>query len=428
MDEKKETCWQQQRYYMGLDWAKKYHEIVVVDRNGRIVLDLRIEHSAAGWRGLHEKLLDLAGPDLSVVAVTVETNRGPAVERLLELGCTVYPLNPKAAQRYRDRKAPSGGKTDHLDALSFSDALRTDGHGWQRLKPEDPKIQELRLLCRDEINLIEQHTALINQLREALHEYYPAALEAFDDWTKPAPWTFVERFPTPEALKKAGKRRWEKFLHTQHLYRPETYQKRLDIFAGATEFCGNQAVTNAKSVLAVSLAKQLRVLAQQLKVYRKHIEKLFQEHPDYDLFDSLPGVGQKLGPRLLSEFGEDRDRFEDAQGLQCYAGTAPVSFQSGQIHKVKFRYACNKNLRTAVHLWANLSRKKCSWAQIYYQQKRLEGKSHACALRCLGQRWLKILWKIWQTKKPYDEQVHMRNQIQHGSWVLSLTPALNTAH
>lgn len=181
MDEKNETGWQQRRYYMGLDWAKEYHEIVVVDRNGRIVLDLRIEHTAEGWRGLREKLLDLAGYDLFVVAVTVETNRGPAVERLLELGCALYPLNPKAAQRYRDRKAPSGGKTDHLDALSFADALRTDGHGWRQLKPEDPKIQELRLLCRDEINLIEQQTALVNQLQEALHEYYPVALEAFDD-------------------------------------------------------------------------------------------------------------------------------------------------------------------------------------------------------------------------------------------------------
>ena len=116
----------------------------------------------------------------------------------------------------------------------------------------------------------------------------------------------------------------------------------------------------------MSLAKQLRVLEQQLKVYRKHIEKLFQEHPDYDLFDSLPGVGEKLGPRLLSEFGEDRGRFEDHQALQCYAGTAPVSFQSCQIHRVKFRYACNKNLRTAVHLWANPSRHKCAWAQAYY--------------------------------------------------------------
>ena len=421
-----ENNWGQRTFYMGFDWAKEEHEIVVVDGDGRVTLDLRIKHTAEGWHRLREKLVDLAGLDLSVVAVVIETNRGPAVERLLELGCTIYPLNPKAAQRYRDRKAPSGGKTDHLDAFSFADALRTDGHGWRELKPEDSKIQELRLLCRDEIKFIRQRTALVNQLQEALHEYYPAALEAFDDWTVPSPWAFIERFPTPHALKKAGKRRWEKFLHTQHLYRPETNQKRLDIFARATEFCGGQAVSNAKSMLAVSLAKRLDLLEQQLNGYRKRIKELFQEHPDYDLFDSLPGVGEKLGPRLLSECGEDRECFEDHQALQCYAGTAPVSFQSGQMHKVKFRYACNKNLRAAVHLWGDLSRRQSAWAQVYYHQKRLEGKSHSCALRCLGQRWLKILWKMWQTKKPYDEQVHTRNQIKHGSWVLAMAPVSNS--
>lgn len=264
-------------------------------------------------------------------------------------------------------------------------------------------------MCRDEVQLIGQHTALVNRLQQAFVEYYPAALEAFDDWTIPACWEFVIRFPTPAVLEKAGKRTWQRFLHTHHLYRPQTYQKRSDTFARATEFCGSQAVTNAKSMLAVSLAKQLRLLEQQLKIYRRRIEELFQEHADHDIFDSLPGIGERLGSRLLSECGQDRGPFEDHQALQCYAGTAPVSFQSGQIHRVTLRRACNKHLRTAVHLWADLSRKKCAWAQIYYQQKRQEGKSHACALRCLGQRWLKILWKMWQTSKPYDEQLHTRN-------------------
>ncbi|MHC4510440.1 MAG: IS110 family transposase, partial [Planctomycetota bacterium] len=223
MDAKDQNRWEQRRYYMGLDWAKQEHAIVVVDREGRIRVDTSIKHTAEGWYRLREKLVALAGPDLSLVAATIETNRGPAVERLLELGCAVYPINPNAARWYRARKTPSGSKTDRLDALSFADALRTDGQGWRALNPEDPKTQELRLLCRDETSLIEQQTTLVNQLQQALHEYYPAALEAFDDWTSPSSWAFAERFPTPQALKTAGKRHWEKFLHTHRLYRPETY-------------------------------------------------------------------------------------------------------------------------------------------------------------------------------------------------------------
>jgi len=406
------------KLFAGFDWASDHHDVVAVDASGRIVLEWTIEDTAEGWATLRQKFTDLAGPDLIVVGVAVETRNGPAVERLLEMGCRVYPLNPKAAKRYRERKSPMGAKCDRLDAWSFGDALRTDGHGWQFLKGDDPLTQELRILCRDEVHLIQQRTALVQQLRAALHEYYPAALEAFDDWVTPSSWSFVKTFPTPQALVKAGKRRWEKFLHTHRLARPETYQKRMEVFARADRFCGPEAVTKAKSRLAVALVGQLRVLDKQLQGYREAIEALFASHPDSDIFGSLPGAAGKLAPRLLSEFGRHRDRFPDVESIQTYGGTAPVTKESGKSRWVHFRTGCNKFLRAAVQLWANLSRPRCAWAQAYYQAKRRQGKSHNCALRCLGQRWLKILWKMWQTRTTYDEALHTRNQTKHGSWIL----------
>jgi len=179
-------------------------------------------------------------------------------------------------------------------------------------------------------------------------------------------------------------------------------------------------VTKAKSRLAVALAVQLRVLHKQITEYRAAIEARFAQHPDHDLFDSLPRAGKKLAPRLLGELGDDRDRFEDGQGLQCYAGTAPVTIQSGKRRFVKLRRACNKGLRTTVHLWANLSRAECVWAAAYYDRKRLEGKSHATALRCLGQRWLKIILRMRLDRRPYDEALHLRNMVKRGSWKLAL--------
>ena len=165
------------------------------------------------------------------------------------------------------------------------------------------------MLCRDEVALIEERTALINQLQSALREYYPAALEAFEDWTLPSAWAFLEAFPTPQALVSAGKRKWEKFLHTQHLARPQTYQKRMEIFARAAGFVSGQALTRAKSRLALARARMLRVLQSQIDSYRAEIEKLFAQHPDHDLFGSLPGAGpqtrsatagrDRLGPLAL---------------------------------------------------------------------------------------------------------------------------------
>jgi len=411
--------WTELTHYAGFDWAGDHHDVAVVDQGGKLVLEFRFEHNAEGWSEFRSKIQPYAA-----LGVAVETSSGAAVEELLRSDCTVFPVQPMAAARYRERKSPGGVKNDRLDAWALADALRMDGRMWRTLATEDPLIQELRLLCRDEVALIEQRTALINQLRAALREYYAAALAAFDEWTLPAAWALVVQFPTPQALATAGKRPWEKFLHRHKLWRPETAQRRLDLFAHALDWPRSEAVTRAKSRLAVSLARMLQTLEQQLDDYRAAIVERFQRHPDHNLFGSLPGTGPKLAPRLLGELGEDRARFHSAQALQGLAGTAPVSFQSGQIHRVKMRRACNTHLRHAVHLWADRSRTSCGWAQAYYQTHRAKGKSHACALRCLGHRWLDVLWKMWQDRTLYDGDLHARNQQKHGSWVFKiLTPS-----
>lgn len=406
----------QHTHLAGLDWAKDHHDVVILDRNGVVVADFVFPHTGEGWEQFRERLKEYGS-----VGVAIETSQGAAVTQLLRSGVTVYPVQPKAAKKYRERKAPSGTKTDYLDAWSLADALRVDGHGWRALSEQDPLVRELHLLCRDEVELITQRTALVNQLQAALYEYYPAALEAFDEWTEPFSWAFVKEFPTPQRLVEAGRRRQMSFLHKHRLWCPKTAEKRLGIFAQAMQFASDEAVTRAKSRLALSLVAVLMTLDQQLKAYRAEIEKKFTEHPDHAVFGSLPGVGAKLAPRLLSEVGSDRAQYPAPQNLQCVAGTAPVSFQSGQVRRARIRWHCDRYFRHTIHLWADCSRKVCGWAQAYYQEQRRRGKSHACALRCLGQRWLRILWRMWQDGRAYDEALHTSNQQRHGSWVLKLT-------
>jgi transposase len=407
--------WKDLTHYAGFDWARDHHAVVIVDAQGKIVADFEFEHSLEGWNSFGEKTA--AWPNL---AVAIETNQGAAVDQLLQRDYTVYPVNPVAAASYRKRKAPSGTKTDHFDGWGLADALRLDGHGWKTLQPMDPLTQQLRLLCQDEVSLIEQRTLLVNKLQQALLEYYPAALKAFDDWTSPFTWDFIIEFPTPQVLVKGGKRRWEKFLHGHKLWRPETAEKRLALFAQADQFKASEPITKAKSQLALSLSKLLRFLDQQLDQYRQQIEALFKDHPDHDLFGSLPGAKKVLAPRLLAAIGTDPQRYGTHNVLQSFAGTAPVSYQSGQINKAHVRRACDKFLRHTVHLWANSFRRASVWGQTYYQKKRAQGMSHACALRCLGQRLLKIVFKMLTDKKPYDAEFHARNQQKHGSWVLHL--------
>jgi hypothetical protein len=411
--------WQQYRAFGGLDWASQTHSVVIVNQAGKVIEEFEIQHSALGWKKFREKLQPYGS-----IPFAIETSQGVAVEQLLEAGMLVYPLNPKSAQSYRERKAPSGVKDDWLDAWSFADALRVDGHGWKALRPEDPLIKELRLLCRDEVSLIEQRTAFIEQLRHALAAYYPVALEAFDDWTSVSAWMFLERFPTPEALAKAGKRRWQNFLHSRHLWVSDQGARRMEIFARAQEFAGTPATIKAKSLLAVSLVKMLFVVEKQLALYRQRIEELFARHPDHELFGSLPGAGPKIAPRLLAEIGDDRERFgDDVQNLQCFAGTAPVTKRSGKSRKfwpVHQRWACDKHLRHALHLFAEKTLSRCLWADLYYQHHRQKNQSHASALRRLANRWLKIIYKMWIDRTPYNAELHHRNQLQHGSWIFRL--------
>jgi transposase len=175
-------------------------------------------------------------------------------------------------------------------------------------------------LCRDEGTLSEQRTAFITQLRPALAEYYPIALEAFDNWGAPGAGRFVQRFPTPQALQAAGKRQWEKLLHSHQLWRTESGPRRLDPFARATDFGGSAPTAKAKSQLALALVSLRLTVEPQLGLYRQRIEELFGRHPDHDRFGSLPGAGPKLAPRLLAEIGDDRARFgDDPQALRCLA-------------------------------------------------------------------------------------------------------------
>lgn len=414
------TNWNQYTHFAALDWASDHHDVVVVDRLGTIVAEFRFAHSADGWAEFEQKMQPCGGCPLAL-----ETSSGPAVDQLLQRGWNVYPVNPKAAQRYRERKAPSGDKADRPDAWSLADALRTDGHAWRKLVAQDEATALLRALCRDEIGLIEQRTLLVNQLIAALREYYPAALQLFDDWTQAYAWRLISQFPTPEALQKAGKRRWEKFLHANRLWHPSTAPERMNVFAQANQMPASAPIVAAKSLLAASLVKVLQSLEQQLKEYRARINALFRQHPDYDIFGSLPGAGEKLAPRLLGELGSAREIYPDPDSLSCQAGTSPVRYQSGQINKARIRWSCDTVLRHTVHLWADCSRKKSAWARAYYTRKREQGMSHAAALRCLGKRWLKVLWRLWQDRQTYDASVHEQSLKDHGSWVLArMTPSV----
>ena len=407
------------RHLVGLDWASKEHVLCGVDERGGIAWRLTISNDLDGWAKLKTHFEKLGAA--STIAVAVETNCGMVVEQLLNLGVSVYPIPPAGVKAYRERQSGSGAKDDERDAYCLADALRTDGHRWRALHQDSEHVRQLRLLCRDEIHLIQKRTALYLELRAALAECYPTVLEAFEDLTLVSLLDFLTTFPSAAELTRKGKKAWQKFLHTHRMAEPEAYQRRLAVFATAAAWKVPAPVVQAKTLLVAALAAQIRLLNLQLKNYGKQIEQVFETHQDAGLFASLPGVGEKLGPRLLAFIGSNRERFDSAASLQCYGGTAPVTRSSGKFRAVARRLACDKDLSNTLFQMAEGSCATCTWAKVYRDSKQ-KHMGYPAAIRALAQRWVKIIWKMWQTNQRYDEAEHTKNQVKHGSWVLALQP------
>jgi transposase len=294
--ESKMKTWNDITHFAGFDWAKDHHDVLVLDGAGKIVAEFRFDHTASGWTLCQEKLAQFPQ-----VAIAVEAGHSAAIERLVTLDYRVYPVHPRSSKSYRTRKLPSGTKTDRADCWALADALRLEGESWRVLTAPEPLVQQLRLLCRDEVALIEQRTALVNQLQQALYEYYPAALEAFDDWCAPSAWAFVERFPTPQ-IPGAGRKTQMAKLPA----RAETVSSRVESKADG-DFCQGRSVLRRGSHdrrqerVGGATVKMLQTLEAQLARYRALITECFKQHPDHALFASLPGAGPKLAPRLLGE-------------------------------------------------------------------------------------------------------------------------------
>lgn len=398
-------------FFAGVDWADDHHDAAVLDEAGRLVASRRVPHSPEGMAQLKAFLLDAAG-DSKLVPCFVETNHGLLISSLLEAGFPVYPLNPKTVDR---RRKPTGAKTDAIDAYLLARTGRSDLADLRQLKPDSPIIQELKALTRDQDTLIQSQTRLVNQLSACLKAYYPVALELFCKLNQPLALAFLQAHPTPDAALTASVEEIARFLK-QHRH-PQSNRKAqaISLKLRQPHLKADAITTRTKARLMLALVSQLAPLIDQIKAYDQEISRLFQEHPDSETFDSFPGAGTRLAPRLLAEWGDDRERYASAASVQGLAGTSPVAYQSGSYHKVHKRYACIKPFRNALHQFAWQSTNRESWAAKYYRRKRAEGKSHSMAVRALANIWVRIIYAIWLKQTSYDastflvaQQVHAR--------------------
>ena len=386
--------------FCGIDWANEHHDALCIDETGRQLGSIRVAHSPQGLSQLDAYLERMAGPGgKDQLACIIETTHGLLIAHLLEQGWAVYPVNPRTVER---RRAPSGAKTDLIDAYLLAKTGRADFQDLRRLNPDSEQIQELKTLTRDQDGLVKMQTRLVNQLIACLKAYYPVALELFGKVQQPSTLAFLRAYPTLQAARSAPVQDLTALLKQSRYPGASKAAQRMAEQLQQPCLQASEAMTRAKARLMVALVDQLEPLLKQIAAYDKEIERLFLIHADRNLFQALPGAGKRLAPRLLAEMGEDRDRYDSASSLQALAGTSPVLFQSGAYQKAHRRLGCIKPWRNALQQFAWQSTLQEDWARDYYQRKRAEGKSHTVAVRALANVWARILYAVWKTKELYQ--------------------------
>jgi transposase len=388
--------------FAGLDWGSQAHSACVVDARGSVRVQFNIPHSAAGLGELCTRL-KVAG----VTAIAIERPSGLVVDALLEAGFQVVPIHPNVVKATRPRYRSHGGKSDASDAYLLADLLRTDGHRFAPLAPESDELRALRALVRVRGEMVATRVQQANQLRALLDSFWPGAAAIFWEVDSPIALAFLQRYPTPESTRRLGARQMAAFCAKHHYSGRRSPQELLERLHQAPAIRIGPLETKARSELAACMTRVLLDLVEQIRSITREVERQVQAMEDGRILMSFPRAGRVCAAQILAELGTVRERFDSAERLAAVAGVTPVTKESGKSRYVAFRWACNHRLRAAITCLADNSRHASSWAADMYENARARGCDHPHAIRIVARAWLRVIWRAWQDRQPYDAQLHI---------------------
>ena len=411
---------------VGIDWSEQFHLVALGTPDQGVHQVVRVEHTPAAVDALLARIVTLE-PDPAEVRVVLETHHGVLVERLVDAGFTVLPVNPDLIAR---RRGPARKKDDTEDAR-LACLLALDRHTALRpLIPHGELAGELRAIARDDERAARDQRRLLNRLRQDLLATYPAALAiAGDDLGAPTMLRLLERWPTRAALDGASRDELISFARQGRHGWPDRFADRVQQALTTDHFTPRDWLVRAKADTIRLAAVQLQAIGTQRRAWERRMAELLlgarptgksgrtrperpgNAVPGGKITLSFPGLGDRLAARVLGEIGDHPEQFRSPNALACYAGKAPVTRRSGKSElTVACRLACNRYLAGAVQQWAFCSLGQSGWAREFYDAQRARGKTHHTALRALGNRWLEILWHCLRHGICYDEATHVANR------------------
>ena len=407
--------------FIGIDWADSKHDVCLqaADSKQREFdcfphqVD-RIEHWA---HSMHQRFG-------GTIAIALELTKGPIVYALQKYDFFVlFPINPSTLAKYREAFKPSRAKDDPTDAELALDLLLRHGDRFKPIQPQSVEMRTLTYLVEQRRQLVGDKTRFVNRLGDTLKQYFPQALDWFEQRDTPLFCDFLTRWPTLAQVKRARKASLETFFKTHNVRFDTVIDARIRGIKAAKPLTLDVAVITAHQLQALAQVNQLRITLQAIDRFDDEIATIAPKLPDYALFNALPGAGPILAPRLLVAFGEQRERFTSAAELQQYSGVAPVTERSGKKSWVHWRWQCPTFVRQTFIEWAGQTINKSFWAGAYYRQQRDKGSSHQTAVRALAFKWIRILYRCWQSHTPYDESKYLNALKQRDSPLLKQTAA-----
>jgi transposase len=408
--------------YVGIDWADQSHSLCILDETGNKLLAFDIPHGQGGFETAHEQIAKYAHSAANA-PVAIETKDSLIVDFFLELGYSLHFLNPRQTDRFRDRHRMSGAKSDGFDAYVLADALRTDQHLFNALSPLDEQSLKLRVLTRTREGLVQRKVAVSNELTAALKRYFPVAVKLFKSLDTREAISFLLQYPTYAQAKTVSVSRIHSVLKKAGLS-DKVAEKHADTIKSKLQEpqpTPSRSIAEAYPMAAKSLLRQMYNILEELDAIEAQIKINYEDHPNKELLESLPGIASTLGPVLAAELGSDIARFADLKTLKAFAGSSPITQSSGKHCEIKFRRACNWRVRQALHLASQSAITCCPWARELYKRLRSEGKSYGRALRAVANQLIEILHAIMISRTPYSEEYHMRMKVIHSKATANLT-------
>ena len=400
--------------FVGIDWSDEKHAwcLQAVDSEKRESGEL--EHTPEAVEAWVGQLCQRFSH--RPMAVAVEQSRGCLVFMLAKYEpLHLFPVPPTMSANMRKALYPSGSKDDPRDADVLLDLLLQHRDKLRRLSPDTEATRRVQNLVEERRKLVDEKTEQTNRLTSHLKIYFPQMLDWFEHLDTELVCAFLQRWPTLEELQKVPPAKLRTFFAKHHCRDQELIEQRIVAIGRSIPAIRDRAVIEAKSTVVKVTVQLIRTLLEGIADLAERIEEAAPAHPDFFIFESLPGAGPVLAPRLLAAFGSQRERYRNAGEVQTYSGIAPVMEKSGKKQWIHFRWACPKFLRQSFHEWASHSIGSSVWARSYYRQQRRRGLDHHAAVRALAFKWIRIVFRCWKERVAYDESKYQAALARHGS-------------